>query len=63
MPVRLGDHSTIIVDTHLKFGHVYQKNLVQFYTNFSSMVSTIKGDVQIEIFHFTNIFFNGIQHF
>jgi hypothetical protein len=34
MPVRLGDISNSIVDTHLKFVHVYQKKLGKIYTYF-----------------------------
>ena len=57
MPVRLGDISHSIVDTHLKFVHVYQKKLGIFYTYFFFEMSTLKGDVRVNIFHFTIIFF------
>ena len=56
MPVRLGDISNSIVDTHLKFVHVYQKNLAYFTPIFFEM-STLKGDVRVNIFHFTSFFF------
>ncbi len=51
MPVRLGEISNSIVDTRLKFVHVYQKNLAQFTPTF--FLSTLKGDVRVNIFHFT----------
>ena len=57
MPVRLGDISNSIVDTHLKFVHVYQKKLGIINTYFFSIMSTLKGDVRVNIFHFTNFFF------
>ena len=56
MPVRLGDISNSIVDTRLKFVHVYQKKLGIIYTYFFFEMSTWKGDVREKIFHFT-IFF------
>ncbi len=34
MPVRLGEILNLIVDTHLKFVHVYQKKLGIVYTYF-----------------------------
>ncbi len=56
MPVRLGDISNSIVDTYLKFVHVYQKKLGINNTYFFSM-STLKGDVRVNIFRFTIFFF------
>ncbi len=52
MPVRLGEISNSIVDTRLKFVHVYQKKIGAVYTYFFEM-STLKGDVRVNIFHFT----------
>jgi hypothetical protein len=57
MPVRLGDISNSIVDTHLKFVHVYQKKIGIFYTIFFFNVSTLKGDVRVNTFQFANFFF------
>ena len=57
MPVRLGEISNSIVDTHLKFVHVYQKKLGIVYTYFIFEMSTLKGDVRVKLFHFTNLFF------
>ena len=57
MPVRLGDISNSIVDTHLKFVHVYQKKLGIVYTYFIFEMSTLKGDVRVKLFHFTIFFF------
>jgi hypothetical protein len=56
MPVRLGETSNSIVDTRLKFVYVYQKKLAQFTPTFFKM-STLKGDVRVNIFHFTIFFF------
>ncbi len=56
MPVRLDEISNSIVDTCLKFVHVYQKQLAQFAPTFFKM-STLKGDVRVNIFHFTKISF------
>jgi hypothetical protein len=56
MPVRLDEISNLIVDTRLKFVHVYQKKISTVYTYFLIM-STLKGDVQVKIFHFTIFFF------
>ncbi len=56
MPMRLDEISNWIVDTRLKFVHVLKKNLAQFTPAFFIM-STLKGDVRVNIFHFTIIFF------
>ena len=53
MPVRLGEISNLIVDTQLKFVHVYQKKNGAVYTYFFLIMSTLKGDVRVNIFHFT----------
>ncbi len=57
MPVRLGDISNSIVDTHLKFVHVYQKKIGIILHLFFFEMSTLKGDVRVKLFHFTNFFF------
>jgi len=56
MPVRLDEISNSIVDTHLKFVHVYQNKLGIINTFFFEM-STLKGDIRVHIFRFTNFFF------
>jgi hypothetical protein len=57
MPVRLDEISNLIVDTRLKFVHGYQKKIGTVYTYFFLIMSTLKGDVRVEIFHFTIFFF------
>ena len=56
MPVRLGDISNSIVDTHLKFVHVYQKKLGIFYTYFFWNVN-FKRWCTSKHFPFYNFFF------
>ncbi len=53
MPVRLDEISNSIVDTRLKFVHVYQKKLAQFTSTFFEML-TLKGDIRVNISNFTN---------
>ncbi len=55
MPVRLDEISNSIVDTCLKFVHVLKKKMAQFTPTFF-IISTLKGDVRVNIFHFTNFF-------
>ena len=56
MPVRLDEISNSIVDTCLKFVYVYQKKKHSLYLLFLIM-STLKGDVRVKIFHFTIFLF------
>ncbi len=57
MPVRLDEISNSIVDTRLKFVYIYQKkNWLSLHLLFLIM-STLKGDVRVEIFHFTIFLF------
>ncbi len=58
MPVRLCDILNSIVDTHLKFVHVYQKKLGIINTYFFVEMVTLKGDVRVKLFHFTIFFFD-----
>jgi hypothetical protein len=57
MPVRLDEILNSIVDTRLKFVHVYQKKIGTVYTYFFLIMSTLKGDVRVNIFHFTIFLF------
>ncbi len=57
MPVRLGETSNSIVDTRLKFVRSYQKQFGTVYTYFFLIMSTLKGDVRVNISHFTNFLF------
>ena len=57
MPVRLDETSNSIVDTRLKFVYVYQKKIGTVYTYFFLIMSTLKGDVLVKIFHFTIFLF------
>ncbi len=57
MPVRFDEISNSIVDTRLKFVYVYQKKIGTVYTYFFLIMSTLKGDVLVKKFYFTNIFF------
>jgi hypothetical protein len=57
MPVRLDEISNSIVDTHLKFVYVFQKKIGTVYTYFFLIMSTLKGDVLVKIFHFTKFLF------
>ena len=60
MPVRLDEISNSIVDTRLKFVHVYQKNTwLSLHLLFFKM-STLKGDVRVNIFRFTIFFFSTV---
>jgi hypothetical protein len=52
MPVRLDEISNSIVDT-LKFVYVDQKKFGTIYTYFFLIMSTLKGDLLVKIFHFT----------
>ena len=57
MPVRGGDIVNSIVDTHLKFVHVYRKKTWHSLHLLFFEMSTLKGDVRVRLFHFTNLFF------
>ncbi len=54
--MRLGETLNSIVDTRLKFVYVYQKKIGTVYTYFFLSVN-LKGDVRVNIFHFTIFFF------
>ena len=56
MPVRLDEILNSIVDTCLKFVYGYQKKFAQF-TPIFLIMSTLKGDVRVKIFHFTIFLF------
>jgi hypothetical protein len=57
MPIRLDEISNSIVDTRLKFVYVYQNKILHsLYLLFLTM-STLKGDVRVKFFHFTNYLF------
>ncbi len=58
MPVRLDEILNSIVDTRLKFVHVYQKKFGTILHLLFFIMSTLKGDVRVNIFHFTNFFFD-----
>jgi hypothetical protein len=57
MPVRLDEISNSIVDTPLKFVYVYQKQFGIVHTYFFLIMSTLKGDLLVKIFHFTIFLF------
>ncbi len=57
MPVRLDEISNSIVDTRLKFVYVYQKKFGTVSTYFFLIMSTLKRDVLVNIFHFTIFLF------
>jgi hypothetical protein len=57
MPMRLDEISNSIVDTSLKFVYVYKKKFGTVYTYFFLIMSTLKGDVLVKIFHCTNFLF------
>ncbi len=56
MPVRLDEILNSIVDTRLKFVRLSKKNWHILHLLFLKM-STLKGDVRVNIFHFTIFFF------
>ncbi len=57
MPMRLDKILNSIVDTHLKFVYNYQKIIGTVYTYFFLIMSTLKGDLRVKIFHFTIFLF------
>ncbi len=57
MPVRLDEILNSIVDTCLKFVYVYQKQFGIVNTYFFLIMSTLKGDLLVKIFHFTFFLF------
>ncbi len=59
MPVRLDEISNSIVDTRLKFVHVYQKKIGTVYIYFFKM-STLKGDIRVNISNFTKKKIDGM---
>ena len=57
MPVRLDEISNSIVDTRLKFVHSYQKKKWHTLHVLFLIMSTLKGDVRVNISHFTIFLF------